>query len=160
MATEPFTMSYRRAIFQPAQLTFNFKQFRLTGYISPPSSSACHWSKEFQVMLGFASLSGGRFWTSLKSLFGIGHRKLVRCYSFLQCKRALHRFAHLVPFLISLTAPSALTLSFCHLALFSCDCVAVRVRKLQECPKTRFPAKGDKLRLRALPGPPLRPWRR
>eukprot|EP00752_Nemacystus_decipiens_P004406 g4025.t1 len=32
------------------KLTFNFKQFRLTGYISPPSSSACHWSKEFQFV--------------------------------------------------------------------------------------------------------------
>eukprot|EP00903_Cladosiphon_okamuranus_P019249 g17698.t2 len=33
-----------------SKLTFNFKQFRLTGYISPPSSSACHWSKEFQFV--------------------------------------------------------------------------------------------------------------
>lgn len=32
------------------QLSFEFKQFRITGYLSPPSSTACHWSKEFQVI--------------------------------------------------------------------------------------------------------------
>ncbi|CAB1105355.1 unnamed protein product [Ectocarpus sp. CCAP 1310/34] len=31
-------------------LAFNFKQFRITGYLSPPSSTACHWSKEFQEL--------------------------------------------------------------------------------------------------------------
>lgn len=35
------------------QLVFNFKQFRITGYLSPPSSTACHWSKEFQVTMLF-----------------------------------------------------------------------------------------------------------
>lgn len=39
------------------QLTFEFKQFRITGYLSPPSSTACHWSKEFQVTVGLASPS-------------------------------------------------------------------------------------------------------
>ncbi|CAM9954672.1 unnamed protein product, partial [Discosporangium mesarthrocarpum] len=32
------------------KLSFDFKQFHITGYLSPPSSSACHWSKEFQVV--------------------------------------------------------------------------------------------------------------
>ncbi|CAN0172584.1 unnamed protein product, partial [Laminaria digitata] len=32
------------------KLTFDFKQFRITGYLSPPSSTACHWSKEFQFV--------------------------------------------------------------------------------------------------------------
>ncbi|CAM9514075.1 unnamed protein product, partial [Ectocarpus sp. 13 AM-2016] len=32
------------------KLAFNFKQFRITGYLSPPSSTACHWSKEFQLV--------------------------------------------------------------------------------------------------------------
>lgn len=84
MVTKPFALSHRRMQFRPAQLTFKFKKFRLTGYISPPSSSACHWSKEFQVQEDFASLSGQYvgmdqfFGHTLKSLLGIGRRKVCR----------------------------------------------------------------------------------
>lgn len=55
-----------RLYYKP-QLTFDFMQFRLTGYLSPPSSSACHWSKEFQVTVNIIIIiNNGHTWGLLR----------------------------------------------------------------------------------------------